>query len=214
MARAGSPAPAERGAEVKARLREAMLDLVCERGYPSTTIEAISAGAEVAAEDFELVYGSREEAFLEIFGEESARFVAVTERAFEGERAWRDGLRAAAYAAARWIQSHPRESRFCILEVLSAGETARLHRERTLQHFVGLVDRGRRELDDPDSVSPYFAAAIVGAFAEMLVRRIVDGEDPSSAENLVPELMYIAVRPYVDSGEAEKELTIPPPPAV
>jgi AcrR family transcriptional regulator len=214
MTRAGSPAPRERDLEVKARLREAMLGLVCELSYRSTTIEAICARAGVGEEDFARVYGSKEGAFLEIYAEEAARFIAVTQRAYDGEEGWRDALRAAAYAGAHWVQSHPRESRFCVLEVLRAGETARLRRERTLRHFIDLVDRGRQELDDPDSVSPLFAAAIVGAIAEMLIRRLAEGEEPSRAEDLVPELMYVAVRPYTDREEAEKELLLPPPPPV
>ncbi|MDX6634335.1 MAG: hypothetical protein QOF06_538 [Solirubrobacterales bacterium] len=214
MTRAGSPAPAERDAEVKARLRGAMLDLVCERGYRNTAIDAICARAGCEPGDFKRFYGNKEEAFLEIYAEESERFIAVTQRAYDAANCWRGGLRATAYAGARWIQSHPQESRFCILEVLSAGETARLHRERTLRHFIDLVDRGRFELEEPASVSPTFAAAIVGAIAEILIRRIVDGVDLSRAEDIVPQLMYMAVRPYTDTAEAEKELSIPPPPAV
>lgn len=212
MARAGSPAPAERDAEVKARLREALLDLACRESCERTSIEAVCARAGVGTADFRRAYGDMEAAFVAIFSEEAERFVAVVQRAFDAEQAWRDSLRAAAYAGARWIQEHPRQSRFCVLEVLSAGETARLRREQTMRHFIGLVDRGRYELEDPDSVPPSFAAAIVGALAEMLIRRIVEGEDLSRVEDAVPELMYIAVRPYVEKAEAERELSLPPPP--
>ncbi|HWO84741.1 MAG TPA: hypothetical protein VNM38_13265 [Solirubrobacterales bacterium] len=214
MARAEQPPSAERDGEVTARLREAIIDLVCERSYAQTSVVAICDRVGVEVDVFTRAYGSKEQAFLRIYSEESERLLAATRGAYDSEETWRDALRAAAYATARWIQRHPRETRFCVLEALSAGEAARLEREKTLWHFIDLVDRSRQGLDDPGSVPQSFAAAIVGAIAEMLLRRIAAGKDLSRAESLVPEMMYIAVRPYVNKDEAEQELSLPPPPHV
>jgi hypothetical protein len=64
-------------------------------------------------------------------------------------------------------------------------------------------------LENPDSVSPAFAVAIVGAISEILVRRLSEGRELSEVVDLVPEVMYIAVRPYVDGDKALEELSIP-----
>lgn len=209
MARAGAPAPAERDADLTARLREAMIDVVCERGYRSATVASVCSRAGVGVGDFERVLGSREDAFVQIYREETEMFLAVAAAACEAEDGWRDGLRAGAYAGARHLRDHPREARFCILEVLSAGEAAQLQRENMMRAPIAFLDRGRRQLDSDRYVSPAFAAAIVGAISEMLVRRLAEGGDLSDLVDLVPELMYIAVRPYVDGDEALKELTHP-----
>lgn len=209
MSRAASPAPAGRDAELRARLREAMLDLVCELGYRSVTNEEICARAGTGMADFGRIFGGKEDAAIQIFAEESDRFTAAMRVECEREGSWREGLRAAAYAGARWLRDHPRETRFCVLESLSAGEGLQLRREQTLQALAEHVDRGRQLLADPTSVSPAFAGAIVGAISEMLVRRLAEGKELAEAVDLVPEVMYIAIRPYVDGEEALQELSIP-----
>lgn len=209
MCRAGAPPPAERDAHLSARLREAMIDVVCERGYRAATVEFVCDRAGTNAADFERVFGSKEDAFVQIYREEAELFLSVAIVACEAEEGWRDGLRAGAYAGARYLRDHPREARFCILEVLSAGEAAQLQRENLMRTFIDFLDRGRGQLARDRYVSPAFAAAIVGAISQMLIRRLAEGQDLSDLVDLVPELMYIAVRPYVDGDEALEELTHP-----
>jgi len=186
-----------------------MLDLVAGRGYSATTVDAICDRAGAGVGEFARVFGSKEDAFVQIYLEEVELFLAVAASACEIEEGWRDGLRAGAYAGARWIRDHPREARFCILEVLGAGEAAGLQREHLLRTLAAYLDRGRKQLDRDRFVSPAFAEAIVGAISEMLVRRLAGGGDLADLVDLVPELMYIAVRPYVDGEEALEELTRP-----
>jgi AcrR family transcriptional regulator len=104
MPRAGGPAPAERDGGVRARLRESMLDLVCELGYRAVTVDAIRIRAGADEGEFERIFGSKESAFVQIFEEEYDRFVAAMRVGCEAEQGWRDGLRAAAYAGARWLR--------------------------------------------------------------------------------------------------------------
>jgi AcrR family transcriptional regulator len=186
-----------------------MLDLVCELGYRKVTVAAICADAGVPVGEFGRIFGSKEDAFVQIFEEEADRFSEAMRVACRREITWRDGLRAAAYVGARWLRDHPREARFCILEALSGGEPVQLRRETTLRELARYIDMGRQLLDDPDSVSPAFAAAIVGAISEMLVRRLAESRDLAEAVDLVPEVMYIAIRPYVDGAKALEELSIP-----
>jgi AcrR family transcriptional regulator len=209
MSRAGSPAPAGRDAEVWALLRGSMLDLVCEHGYRSVTVEAICADAGVGVDWFERVFPGKQEAFVRLFDEEADRFIAAMRVDCEREASWRDGMRAAAYTGARWLRDHPKEARFCILETLSAGEALQLRREATLRKLAQHVDRGRQLLENPNAVSPAFAGAIVGAISEILVRRLAEGRELAEVVDLVPEVMYIAIRPYVDGEEALEELSIP-----
>lgn len=209
MSRAGSPAPTGRDADVWALLRGSMLDLVCEHGYRSVTVEAVCADAGVGVDWFQRVFPGKEEAFVRLFDEEADRFITAMRVGCEREASWRDGMRAAAYAGARWLRDHPREARFCILETLSAGEALQLRRETTLRKLAQHVDQGRQLLENPNSVSPAFAGAIVGAISEILVRRMAEGRELAEAVDLVPEVMYIAIRPYVDGQEALEELSIP-----
>jgi len=209
MARAGSPAPTGRDADIRARLCDSMLDLVCDLGYRAVTVEDVCADAGVGVDEFERICGDKEGAFIQVFDEAADRFTEAMQVGCEREASWRDGMRAAAYAGARWLRDHPREARFCVLEALSAGEAVQLRRETTLRRLAEHVDRGRRLLEDPSSVSPAFASAIVGAISEILVRRLSEGRSLADVVDLVPEVMYIAIRPYVEGEDALQELSIP-----
>lgn len=135
----------------------------------------------------------------------------VVRRAFESEGRWPDSLRAGAYAQARWIADHPEEVRFMMLETLWASELTGALRDQFLAEYTAMIDAGRSVAPDPDSVPPLAAQSVIGAIIQMLARYSSEenGErDPIAA---VPEMMYLAVRPYLGEEAARRELTIPPP---
>lgn len=193
------------------RIGEAMLDLVTSCGYGATTIDSVLDRAGVDRAEFDRLFEGKEDCFLQLYEEMTARFNRCVFAAYEVDALWCDRLRAAAYAAARWIRDHPRETRYGTLEMLAAGEVAQAHREATLRRCVAMVDDGRQELDDPDSISPAVAEGTLGAIAETLMKNLQRGTG-ARGEELVPELMYLAVRPYLGHEAAREELTIPPPP--
>jgi hypothetical protein len=94
--------------------------------------------------------------------------------------------------------------------VLNAGELAQAHRDLAIATQVEWVDSGRHELSDPDSLSSATAEHIVGAINEMLIRKTRSGEILQGAQ-VLRDLMFIAVRPYLGEEAAREELAIPPP---
>ncbi|HXS47910.1 MAG TPA: helix-turn-helix domain-containing protein, partial [Solirubrobacterales bacterium] len=121
------------------RIREAMLDLVTEQGYAATSVGQVLERAGVGRAKFNRLFSSKEDCFLQIYEEAAERFNRHVFGAFESEEEWRDGLRAAAYAAARWIRDHPRETRYGTVEMMAAGEFAQAHREVTLRRFTEMI---------------------------------------------------------------------------
>ena len=79
----------------------------------------------------------------------TARFNETVFAAFDGSGSWRDRLRSAAYAAARWMRDNPRETRYGTVEMLAAGEVAQAYRNQTLQRCVEMIDAGRLDLPTP-----------------------------------------------------------------
>jgi hypothetical protein len=145
---------------------------------------------------------------MDIFWEYVGIFEKRVWGAYAGHERWRDGIRAAAYAAADYIDEYPRATRFGVVQMLGVGPLAQAHRERFLQHIVDLIDEGRRELDDPESVGRSTAEGVLGSIYESLGQSLRGGM-PSSAREAVPELMYVAVRPYLGHEAAREELEIP-----
>jgi AcrR family transcriptional regulator len=195
------------------RLCEAMVDLVLERGFEAARTAEVSARAGLSRDEFDGFFASPEDCFLRAYWSLVAGpFERCVFDAYERERTWREGLRAAGYAAARFIVAYRRECQFGSIAMMEAGPMAQAHREGQLQHIVELIDAGRQELPDPDSLGRSVAEGTLGSVYMAAVRE-VSGERSPDFEALVPELMYIAVRPYLGHDLAREELSIPPPPA-
>lgn len=208
---AGREAPAPASRQARERIAAAAIDLVLERGYAGTTVDDLLRRAGVSRDVFEREFSGKEDCVLSTVDDGVRRFRKVVYCAYEGHEAWRDGLRAAAYAAARWVRDHPRYIAFATMMMNGATDLARTHRDMALQMFVEIVDAGRKELEDPEAVSPDTAMVVIGSIYELLLRELSRGAGTGGAESFVPQLMYLAVRPYLGHAEALKELSVPPP---
>jgi hypothetical protein len=142
--------------------------------------------------------------------EVAARNLRVVRGAFDRQRRWPDSLRAAAYAHAGWILENPKEVRFGILETVWASELTGALRDRLFAEYIAMVDAGREVAPDPDSIPAFTAEGVVGAITEVVARRLGQEQGHELLE-LVPEMMYLAVRPYLGEEAARRELTAPPP---
>jgi AcrR family transcriptional regulator len=198
--------------DVRARLAQATAELMAERGYEGLSTAAIAARAGVEEAEFERRFDDLQDCVLQAYWYFTEDFNSFVYAAYEAEEVWREGFRAAAYAAARYVRDHPEVVRFGTIEMFSAGLMAQAYRQSHLQQMVDLIDAGREELDDPDSVGRGVAEATFGSIYELIVKEVGSGRGTGSAEDFVPDLMYIAVRPYLGHERAREELTIPPPP--
>ncbi len=190
---------------------EALIDLAFESDYQAVTIEQIVDRAGGSREDFERIFSSKQACAVAAIEDVMAANLNVVQAAFESEERWPDTLRAGAYAMARYVADHPKEVRFGMLDMLWAGETTGALRDQFFGKFVAMVEAGREVAPDPEAVPPLAAESVVGSITQALGRFSMErgGErDPVAA---VPEMMYLAVRPYLGEEAARRELTIPPP---
>jgi AcrR family transcriptional regulator len=198
--------------QVRARLATAAIDLVLERGYESVTVDELIERAGVRRPEFESEFSGKEECVLAVIDAETERFKEIVYGVYDKESCWRDGLRAAAYAAARFVRNNSRYALFATM-MNGATELARARRDMAVQMLSELIDAGRHELEDPSSVSTDTALVVVGGIYELMQKELARGRGSGRAEDYVPQLMYIAVRPYLGHAEALKELSIPAPEA-
>lgn len=119
-------------------------------------------------------------------------------------------MRAAAYAEARWILENPKWVRFGFVEMLWAGEMTRAVRERTIRRYIEMVDAGREVTENPKAIPALTAEGMIGSITEMLMKKL-QRDRPPNPYDFVPELMYLAVRPYLGEEAAQRELTMPRP---
>jgi len=202
---------AREGRTPRESIIEAMINLVLERGYAATAVTAVTERAGVGSADFERHFADKQDCCLQIYLANNELFDQQVQAAFAAHERWRDALRAAAYAAADYFSEHPRRVRFNMIVVLSAGDMFAAQRDAYLRRLSNLIDAGRQELPDPDSVSRSLAESAIGSVFERVLREIHRGEFLGEPRDVVPELMYIAVRPYVGHEVAMLELSIPAP---
>jgi AcrR family transcriptional regulator len=189
---------------------EAMLDVVFERGYEEVTIEEIAERAGGSRADFERCFTSKQACAVAVLEELAENNLRAVRGAFDDESRWPDSLRAAAYAHLRWILDNPKKMRFGLLEMLWAGELTSALRDDLFRAYIEMVDAGREAAPDPDSVPAYTAEGVVGSITQAIVRHLDKPEAPD-LQALVPEMMYLAVKPYLGEKAAREELTTPPP---
>ena len=183
-----------------------------ESGYEAASVEAILARSGCNRSAFDRHFPDLRTAVIATYWDHTEVFNERLRVAYERGTDWRSSLRFAAYAAAYYIRDHPKVVRFGTLILFQAGAMAQAERERHLAQMVDLIDAGRGELDDPTSFGRGVAEGVFGSTYELIIRAQQNGSGTRSAVEMVPELMYIAVRPYLGREAAREELIIPPYP--
>jgi AcrR family transcriptional regulator len=197
--------PRQAGADWE-RLREAVIDQVLGEGYEDFDVDRACEASDFNRDDFDRLFDGKDDCLLRVYEANMADFDAVVFGAFEREESWRDGLRAAAYAAARYLREHPREVVYGELQMREGSDMAQALRDSYLQRIVDMVDEGRGELANPDSIGRGVAEGVCGSIYGYLMRELQSGAGTRSAEDMIPEMMYMAVRPYLGPEVALEEL--------
>jgi hypothetical protein len=133
--------------------------------------------------------------------------------AFSSQDNWADQLRAVAYEMLDFLREDPIRARIMIIDVLDSTREAIAIREQGIAALTALIDAGRTELADPDSVPASVAAITAGAIYNQIHLAIERDELETRGSEMVPELMYTAVLPYLGIEAALAELKMPRPPA-
>jgi AcrR family transcriptional regulator len=191
------------------RIVAAMIALAGRRGYAETSIEMVCERAETRRSHFDRCFAGREDCFLTVHDEVAAEFCERVLAAHAGASSWHDRVWAAGWAAMRFFEEDAARARFLVVEVNGTGAGAQVRRDRTLQGLADILDGGREELEKPDSVSRCTAEIVAGAIYGTVLGRIESGCIERS-EDFLPELVYMAVMPYLGSRAAEDELLVQP----
>ena len=192
---------------IRERIVAAMVALVGSRGYAQTSVEMICEQARARRSHFDRCFAGKEDCFLCVHDEVATEFCESVLAAYEGASSWHDRVWAAGWAAMRFFQEDPIRARFLVVEVNGTGNVAQSRRDRVLQRLADILDGGRQELEKPDSVSRCTAEIVAGAIYGTVLGRIEAG-CIERGDDFLPELVYMAVMPYLGSRAAEDELLV------
>jgi AcrR family transcriptional regulator len=186
-----------------------MVELAAEQGLEPTTIAMVCERAGVGRAAFDRSFSGKEDCFLKVHGEIALEFCQRVGVAYSGPRGWHDRIWAGAWAAMRFFQEDAPRARFFVVAVNGAGSRAQARRDRVLQGLADMIDAGRVELEEPDSVSRNTAEMVSGAIYGTIMTKIRDGAI-ERGEEFLSELVYMAMMPYLGARAAEDELLVQP----
>jgi AcrR family transcriptional regulator len=194
---------------VRKRIALAMVELGAEHGLEAITVAMVCERAGVGRAAFDRSFSGKEDCFLRVHGEIALEFCQRTGAAYAGPRAWHDRIWAGAWAAMRFLQEDPVRARFFVVAVNGAGARAQARRDRVLQGLADMIDAGRAELSEPESVSRSTAEMVTGAIYGTIMTKVRDGAIERD-EEFLSELVYMAMMPYLGARAAEDELLVQP----
>lgn len=192
------------GVSERDRIVEALIEVAAERGYVDTTIEQVleRAGAERPA--FDRHFRGKYDCFLSAWQQVNEECLTGMVKAYNSRQDWPDRLRAVAQEIVEGLRLDPKRATFGV-EVLAAGDAARARRDMTMRVIASLIDAGRNEMEDPESVPHTTAEALAGSAYGQIYSKVVRGET-DDLPTLVPQLMSAAVMPYLGMEVALEEL--------
>jgi AcrR family transcriptional regulator len=194
---------------VRKRIALAMVELAAEHGLEGVTVAMVCERAGVGRTAFDRNFTGKEDCFLRVHGEITLEFCQRTGTAYAAPRAWHDRIWAGAWAAMRFLQEDPVRARFFVVAVNGAGARAQARRDRVLQGLADMIDAGRAELPEPESVSRSTAEMVTGAIYGTIMAKVRDGAIERD-EEFLSELVYMAMMPYLGARAAEDELLVQP----
>lgn len=189
------------------RIVAAAIQIIATRGYAGAGVEAICEQARTRRSHFERCFAGKEDCFLTVHDEVAAELCERVREAHEGAASWHDRVWAAGWAALRFLAADPARARFLVLEVNGSGAGAQSRRDRLLQGLSEILDGGRGELENPGHVSTCTAEILAAAIYGTLAAKIEAGS-LERGEDFLPELVYMAVLPYLGTQAAEDELAV------
>lgn len=187
----------------RARILTAMKDAVGREGYANARVADVIAHAGVSRKTFYEHFEDKEHCFVATYERALARLLSVTLDAFESQDEWVDQLRAALTALLNELAYDPAIARMCFVEVLAAGSRAVDVRNDSMRGFAYIYDSGRLETDE--DLPAFTGISMVGGLSEILYREIIAGAT-TELPQLVPELMYMSVLPFLGHEAAAREL--------
>lgn len=186
-----------------------MVELVGDHGFEGVEVGVLCERAQVGRAHFDRCFADLEDCFLGLHDEVLAELCGRVDAARDGRETWHDRVWAAGLAAMRFLQEDPVRARFLVVAVNGAGANAQLRRDHVVQRIADLLDHGRGEVEGERPVSRCTAEIAAGAVYGTILAKVESGSI-DRGEEFLPELIYLAVMPYLGARAAEDELMVQP----
>ena len=152
-------------ADQRQRLRSAVISLVASQGWKGVKVRSLARAAGVSSASFYRSFSNTDECLATALEANMTEVIGSAASVQHRGEDWRVSLRAAVEAFMQQLATHPQASRVALLDVFSAGPTARRRIPRAFAEIEGVLARSFQT--DPDS-PPVPRHLIAGMAAGML----------------------------------------------
>jgi AcrR family transcriptional regulator len=186
---------------------EAMVRVAASKGYQAASVDDVVSAAGVSREDFHATFGDKETCFLEAYDAVADVLVAHVTAAFESvaTEPWPDRIAAAMKALAELLAAESDIARMTMVEVTAVGEEARVRYRANLNRFVPILEEGRAYSPRGGELPDDTARFAIGGAMSLIFDEVRAGRGPELPQ-LVPELTFAVLMPYLGGETAEDEM--------
>lgn len=160
----------------RARLHEAMAELVAEHGYNAVPVAALVKRAHVSKRDFYKHFSGKEECFLATYDIIVNHSLRGIHAAVEGEGEWRERLRLGYLTFVGQIADNPEAARLVLVEAFAAGAGAVERMLRTSRLFEALVAKSLAHADGSPRPPRLLIKGIVAGCGRVARARLLSGD--------------------------------------
>lgn len=187
------------------RILEAVIRAAAELGYGDLTVEAVVSRAGVSRRTFYQHFKNREDAFLGAYDAVVARLMAAVDRADDVEAGLVKRIELALRAVLAVLAEDPAAAVVLMVESGAAGEESLKRRNSMLRSLIERVQDATGAKGGSGRPMPtIIAESVVGGISEVIYNRVLGGE-PERLPELLPDLMYCALLPYIGPDAAAAE---------
>lgn len=184
-----------------------MLRVASARGYAHTTVAEVLERAGVGEAEFDGMFESREDCFLQAYDAAIDVLAAHVQAAFnaEAEKDWPERVKAGLCALVELLATEPDIARMAIVDVSTVGPDAKDRYHVTLERFTPFFEEGRAYAEGGEKLPPETARFAVGGVGSMIFDEIRAGR-AAELRRILPDLVFAFLMPYLGSEGAEREM--------
>jgi AcrR family transcriptional regulator len=179
------------------RVLKAAADVFSARGYHSTTVDHLVAGAQIGVGSFYSLFKGKEDCFLQLFDRIVADATDQIESAAPDGADWAARVSAGLREVLELVATEPSRARIVLVEAQTAGRAAEERYATLADQAAAILREGRSAKAGARRLPASFEEATVAGLAWLLHQLLVGGE-PVDAEGLLPDLEAIGVEPYLE----------------
>ncbi len=186
---------------------EAMIRVAAAKGYEAATVADVVEVAGVSQETFDATFVGKAGCFLEAYDAAIDVLLAHVSTAYESTvgQPWPDRIVAALRALVELFAQEHDITRMAMVEVTAVGEDARIRYRGALGRFTYFLEEGRFCSDGGEELPADTARFAIGGATSLIFAEVRAGRG-QDLQQILPELVFAVLVPYLGSERAEIEM--------